>query len=177
MWVGGSIPPIGSKIFMGDTGSLMAGIVLSILAIKFIEMNRVLPRDAFNKIKSVPVMTLGILVIPLFDTLRVFILRALNGKSPFKSDSNHLHHLLLDLGFSHIKATSILIGFNIFAIALVFSLKTKMKSEATLALLLAICFLCSFYLARLKFRRANLKVGDTVSLKPEEKVHSDDLWQ
>lgn len=135
-----------AKIFMGDTGSLLVGIVLSILAIKFIEMNRVLPIDGKNKIQSIPVVTIGILIIPLFDTLRVFTIRMLQGKSPFTPDRNHLHHLLIDLGLSHIRATLILIGFNLLIVALVFKMQA-VRSEITLSLVLFICLLGSYVLA------------------------------
>lgn len=153
-----------AKIFMGDTGSLMVGIVLSILTIKFIEMNRVMPLTAFNKIKGVPVMALGILVIPLFDTLRVFVIRISQGKSPFSPDRNHLHHLLLDLGFTHIKATVALIGFNIFAIAAVYSVKNLLRSEVTLALLLSIGATASYFLAN---RRNKMLVPRLVEVFPQ----------
>ena len=94
-----------AKIFMGDTGSLLLGLVCSILTIHFIEMHAVLSHPlAFA---AAPAVAIGLLILPLFDTLRVFIMRALRGKSPLYPDRTHIHHLLLDYGFSHMQATGI----------------------------------------------------------------------
>jgi UDP-GlcNAc:undecaprenyl-phosphate GlcNAc-1-phosphate transferase len=146
-----------SKIFMGDTGSLIVGIVLSILAIKFIEMNRVLPIDGPHKIRGVPVVTIGILVIPLFDTLRVFTLRILQGRSPFSPDRNHLHHLLIDLDLSHMQSTGILVLFNLFAIGFTIQFNS-IRSEITLVILLMGCLIGSSLLAFLKNKKKKLKI-------------------
>lgn len=135
-----------ARIFMGDTGSLIVGIVLSILAIKFIEMNRVMPIGGSNKIKGIPVVAMATLIIPLFDTLRVFILRMFNGKSPFHPDRNHLHHLLVDTGLSHIKATTLLILFNLSVVGLSFWLQ-PFRSEIVLTLILALCLTGAFVMA------------------------------
>lgn len=110
-----------AKIFMGDTGSLIIGLVVAILAISFIEMNKGL--DHPYALKSVPAVTIGILIIPLFDTLRVFTIRIANGKSPFTPERNHIHHLLLDLNLTHMQATGVLIVFNILFIGLVYRLQ------------------------------------------------------
>ena len=148
-----------AQIFMGDTGSLIVGIVLSILAIKFIEMNRIMPIDGANKIRGIPVVTIGILIIPLFDTLRVFSIRILQGKSPFSPDRNHLHHLLEDIGLSHLQATCCLIGFNLVVIMLVLSVQT-IRSEIVLSIILSLCLVMSYVLALLrnKKKKSFLKV-------------------
>jgi UDP-GlcNAc:undecaprenyl-phosphate GlcNAc-1-phosphate transferase len=109
-----------AQIFMGDTGSLLIGLTTSILAISFIEENRVYHEHWY--IGSVPAVAIAILIIPLFDTLRVFTTRILRGKSPFQPDRTHIHHMLLDLGFSHLQATAILALTNIGIIALAYSL-------------------------------------------------------
>lgn len=146
-----------AKIFMGDTGSLIVGIVLSILAIKFIEMNRILPISGPNKIRGIPVVTIAILIIPLFDTLRVFSIRILQGKSPFHPDRNHIHHLLIDLGFSHIKATGLLIAFNMMMIAFAYYMQ-GIRSEITLALILICCMLNTYVLAYTRNKRNKFKI-------------------
>lgn len=99
-----------NKIFMGDTGSLLLGLFLAILTIKFNEIN-LLPNIEYP-IKAAPAVSFCILIIPLGDTIRVFIIRAIKKKSPLKADKNHLHHKLVDLGLSHIKATSLLLIVN-----------------------------------------------------------------
>jgi UDP-GlcNAc:undecaprenyl-phosphate GlcNAc-1-phosphate transferase len=110
-----------ANIFMGDTGSLIVGLILSILAINFIQLSFISPPDAFP-FRSGPAMAIAILIIPLFDTLRIFIVRALNKRSPFKADRNHIHHVLLDLGMTHREVSLTLflvnIGFILLALAL-----------------------------------------------------------
>jgi len=101
------------KIFMGDTGSLILGFVTAVFAIKFIEMNG--SEKSFIGIKA-PIFAIAVLAIPLFDTIRVFVVRTLNRRSPFSGDRNHLHHLLLDSGFSHLQASFVLYALNIFVI-------------------------------------------------------------
>src|SRR3546814_13619937 len=58
-------------------------------------------------------IAIAILIIPIFDTLRVIVIRLSQGKSPFMADRNHLHHRLLDTGMSHTQATLVLSAFNI----------------------------------------------------------------
>jgi UDP-GlcNAc:undecaprenyl-phosphate/decaprenyl-phosphate GlcNAc-1-phosphate transferase len=97
------------KIFMGDTGSLILGFLLTIFAVKFINLNQEID-EAGNLLNygSTPVIAIVVLIIPIFDTLRVFLVRILNKKSPFEGDRIHLHHILIDYGFSHIMATTLL---------------------------------------------------------------------
>jgi UDP-GlcNAc:undecaprenyl-phosphate/decaprenyl-phosphate GlcNAc-1-phosphate transferase len=100
-----------NKIFLGDTGSMLIGFILSILACHFLQDELVAP--VLVKIETAPSIVIAVLFIPLYDSLRVFIIRISNGKSPFKADRQHLHHRLLQLGFSHFKATIILMSFNL----------------------------------------------------------------
>lgn len=111
-----------SKIFMGDTGSLLLGLISAILAIQFIEMHRVL-EDLTHATMAAPAVAIGILIVPLFDTLRVFSLRMMRGKSPFSPDRNHIHHMLLDSGLTHMQSTSTLIGFNCLILCIVYQLQ------------------------------------------------------
>ena len=94
-------PP--AKIFMGDSGTLSMGLLMAYFAIRVTD----LPLDAEGTIS--PVFAFVVLSYPAIDTLRVFTVRILNGKSPFSPDRNHIHHLLLDMGYSHGKATRIII--------------------------------------------------------------------
>lgn len=111
-----------AKIFMGDTGSLLIGLVCAILTIQFIEMHKVLGNSSY-KFLATPAVAIGVLILPLFDTLRVFTIRIFKGRSPFSPDRNHIHHLLIDTGLSHMQATSILVGVNMLFIYLVYSLQ------------------------------------------------------
>jgi UDP-N-acetylmuramyl pentapeptide phosphotransferase/UDP-N-acetylglucosamine-1-phosphate transferase len=130
-----------ARIFMGDTGSLIVGGISSVLAIQFIEMNRVMDKNTEFKVLSVPVVTIGVLIIPLFDTVRVFILRLLKNQSPFSGDRKHIHHELLNRGFTHVQTTLILLGFNLFVVGMVYCLQ-GIKGEVLLSLILILCF-CS----------------------------------
>ena len=106
---------------MGDTGSLIIGLILAILTINFIELSFDTPPAGFP-FKSSPAMAVAILILPLFDTLRVFTIRILNKRSPFRADRNHMHHVLLDMGLNHRETSLTLylvnIGFILVALAL-----------------------------------------------------------
>lgn len=108
------------KIFMGDTGSLTIGLLLAILAIRFNELNLVVaPSVSFY---SAPAIILAIFILPLFDAVRVTIIRLHKGLNPFAGDNNHLHHRMLRLDFSHIKSTLILVVANMAIIFVAVSL-------------------------------------------------------
>jgi len=110
-----------NKIFMGDTGSLVLGTIMAIIVIQFNEFN--IDQTQPFAIASAPAVSFGILIYPLVDTLRVFIIRILQLKSPFAADKNHLHHRLLTLGFSHQKATYSIMVMNLLFIIPVFALQ------------------------------------------------------
>jgi len=118
-----------AKIFMGDTGSLLIGLISAVMAIKFMEVNKV-TTGVSPQIYAVPAITFAILIGPIFDTARVFILRISNGVSPFIADRNHIHHRMLKLGLNHLQTTIILSGINVTSITLV--LLSKNYSSSTL---------------------------------------------
>ncbi len=100
-----------AKIFMGDTGSLLIGLIHAILIIKFINIAQ-MPSINFP-INAAPAIGFALLMIPLLDTLRVFGIRIIHQRSPFSPDRNHIHHLLLDKGLSHKAITMSLVGANL----------------------------------------------------------------
>lgn len=104
-----------AKIFMGDSGSLMIGLINSILVIKFITVAD--SQDVAIPVQAAVAIGFAVLIVPLLDTLRVFSIRIFNRKSPFTPDRNHVHHLLLDRGLSHTAVTVILTVVNILFIA------------------------------------------------------------
>jgi UDP-N-acetylmuramyl pentapeptide phosphotransferase/UDP-N-acetylglucosamine-1-phosphate transferase len=107
-----------AKIFMGDSGSLMIGLVNAILVIKFINVAD-LPSIALP-VDSAVAIGFAILIVPLLDTLRVFGIRIFNGRSPFTPDRNHVHHLLLDRGLGHKAVTFICVSINIAFVAMAY---------------------------------------------------------
>lgn len=106
-----------ARIFMGDSGSLTIGAILSVLTIQLIETPTPFLEGTFENI-STPIFAIAILAFPLLDTLRVFIIRALKGKSPLTADRSHLHHKLQDKGYGHKKTVLIIYTFNILIIGL-----------------------------------------------------------
>jgi len=108
------------KIFMGDSGSLILGLMQAILVIKIIAYEKGASTDFYYG--ATPAIAIGILIVPLYDTLRVFTLRILRGNSPFKADKRHVHHRLLDLGLNHLQATGTILVANILIIAIAFLL-------------------------------------------------------
>lgn len=103
-----------AQIFMGDTGSLVVGFLLSIIAVQFVETDFQIESQRFQ-IKT-PTLAMAILIIPLQDLLRVFIVRLAQKKSPFSGDRNHLHHLLMDKGLTQIQTAITLLLFNLLVI-------------------------------------------------------------
>jgi len=141
-----------AKIFMGDTGALLIGLVCAILSIKFIELHRVLPDQLGNfRFQAVPSVAIAILIIPLFDTIRVFTKRLIKGKSPLYPDRTHIHHLLLDRGFSHLQATGILVVTNIIFILIAYYFQ-NIGSLFLLILIISIALIAT-YLLELSVKR------------------------
>ena len=104
-----------NKIFMGDSGSLFIGFLLAFQAVSFLKTNALAEPEPI--LSNAPVIVLTILAFPLLDTLRVFFLRVIRGRSPFSPDRNHLHHRLLDLGLSHSHATLLIVLKTVLLIA------------------------------------------------------------
>lgn len=107
-----------AKIFMGDSGSLMIGLVNAILVIKFI--NVASSPSVAIPVEAAVAVGISILIVPLLDTLRVFAIRIFNGRSPFTPDRNHVHHLLLGWGLGHVGVTTACVVTNIAFVALAY---------------------------------------------------------
>lgn len=144
-----------AKIFMGDTGSMMIGVVNAILVIRFIqtaEGSKMMP------VLASPAMGFGILMMPLLDTLRVFSLRIMRKRSPFSPDRTHLHHLLLDKGLSH-RAITLSIGFFVLLFVTVSYLTLNLGATKVIASQV-ISFFIGIYLlnmGRIKLKKRNRK--------------------
>ncbi|MDX1350334.1 MAG: MraY family glycosyltransferase [Putridiphycobacter sp.] len=108
-----------ARIFMGDSGSLTIGAIVYVLTTQVIQSDTAFLSAQLTNL-STPVFAIGVLIYPLLDTLRVFLLRIIAGKSPFLADRNHLHHKLQDKGFGHKKIVTVLYLFNVSCIVLVF---------------------------------------------------------
>ncbi len=126
-----------ARIFMGDTGSLLIGLVNAILVVHFINVAGS-PVIA-NPVNAVPALAIAILIIPLFDTVRVFSIRIFNRRSPFSPDRNHIHHILLDRGMSHKKVCFTLLMTNISFVVIAYFLRSY-SSNIVIPVLAALAF-------------------------------------
>jgi UDP-N-acetylmuramyl pentapeptide phosphotransferase/UDP-N-acetylglucosamine-1-phosphate transferase len=95
------------KIFMGDCGSLPIGYTLAF------GMSHLSYDSSGIEFPSEPFIAFALMIIPLFDMVRVFLIRIWYRKNPFTGDRNHLHHLLLETGLTHVGATIRLVGVSI----------------------------------------------------------------
>lgn len=132
------------KIFMGDTGSLLLGFLIAVVAVHFCEFNRPDNRDGMiYTMDSAPAVAIAILIVPIIDTARVFMLRVSQGKSPFTADKNHIHHRMLALGFTHLQISLIIGAINICFVILGFSLRNLGMLRLTI-LVLALGFTVAY---------------------------------
>ncbi len=119
-----------SKVFMGDTGSMTLGFMISTLLVQFLSVPNGV---ALGLGVSSPVsICIALLILPVYDTLRVFCIRFYQGKSPLSPDRNHIHHTLLKLGMNHGQSTILLVLYN--AIAIVVSVVFQHLGDTVLIL-------------------------------------------
>ena len=103
------------KIFLGDTGSLGLGILVSVISLGMLNTNQ-----GFSSLTpfNPSLFLVLILAYPLLDVIRVFVLRVYNKKSPFNADRNHIHHKIIDLGFTHFQAVMLILFTQTFLLLL-----------------------------------------------------------
>ncbi|MCW5912281.1 MAG: undecaprenyl/decaprenyl-phosphate alpha-N-acetylglucosaminyl 1-phosphate transferase [Cyclobacteriaceae bacterium] len=145
-----------SRIFMGDTGALTIGLLISYLSIKFIDTSYHLPLNQPYRFPAPVATAICVLIIPVFDTLRVIILRLRKLQSPFKADRNHLHHQFINLGFSHRKSVVSIAVINLLFLVLALLLRNQgnwLISGIALVACLGINFLLKFAQARMAHGR------------------------
>lgn len=105
-----------ANIFMGDSGSLIVGLIMCTLAIRLIEFSpSAIPSNMIHISK--PIFVMAVLSYPLLDTFRIFVYRMIKGTSPFQADSNHIHHRLIKLGLNHAQTVGVIYMFNILLIS------------------------------------------------------------
>lgn len=106
------------KIFMGDSGSLLLGYMLTAFVFRFCEMNAYHLIPEWLHMDAAPAVAICVLTVPIFDTIRVSITRIKQHRSPFQPDKNHIHHLLLRTGLNHIQTTCVLLSVSVVFIGL-----------------------------------------------------------
>jgi UDP-GlcNAc:undecaprenyl-phosphate/decaprenyl-phosphate GlcNAc-1-phosphate transferase len=129
---------------MGDTGSLVLGFITAVLCIKLLNVNMpaILPHA--------PVFVFGVVLIPVFDTLRVFALRIWSGKSPFSPDKIHIHHLLTNNGWSHNFTSKMICAIHGLILVLSYFLK-NIQQEYGIAILVLSMLLVVLFFKKLKY--------------------------
>jgi len=152
-----------NKIFLGDTGSLILGSFMATIAVRFIQFE--ITATGIADIHSTPAIACGILIYPLFDTLRVFTIRILRGQHPFKADKSHIHHLMLKAGFTHLESTLYISLANIFIIGISFMLNSIGILLLSLVLLLISISLTGVVLILIKRKKMKNSVIELVSQK------------
>lgn len=146
------------KIFMGDTGSLLIGFIIACAVMRIFALPAHRLKELPFHLDNLPLVVMAILVVPFFDTARVFTIRLLNKRSPFSADRNHIHHILIDyLKMSH-KQASFTIGLtNIFFIIFFISLSTVVNNYVLLSITVFILMGFSYLFYRLNFSYKNLR--------------------
>ncbi len=147
------------KIFMGDTGSLFIGFCIGLFTLKFLTMDPNLLSHLSFKPENKLIVMAGVLCIPIFDLFRVIGVRLYNRKNLWHPDRNHVHHILIDTGLSHYKATMLLGLSNGILVIVIIWLSTLFNSYImTLVLVvLFILFTGLFYIIKKHLPQEKLK--------------------
>ncbi len=127
-----------NKIFMGDTGSLLLGVIITAIVIKYINLNLYAPEYLY--LGQAPLFALALLIVPATDTTRVFVIRLFKRKSPFAPDMNHVHHILIKSGLSHLEASGFLILYTIGFLLLATCLQFYLPLTVNFLLFLTVSF-------------------------------------
>lgn len=125
-----------AKIFMGDGGAMLIGLSAAVLSLIYLNHGLIAPQN--TGLLHAPAVITALLIIPVFDLFRVFIIRLFNGKSPFTGDRNHLHHQLKHLGLSDNETVLLLLAFNM----MTFLFTLLLNHYGNFFLMLLQCGLC-----------------------------------
>ena len=143
-----------AKIFMGDTGSLSLGFALTALTILFVDTNGTMLASEGFKINAPIACGIALMIVPMYDTLRIFIKRILNGKSPFRPDKSHIHHFLLRMGFKHNEVALILGGVMLAFVALVVG--SSLNDHIMIPIVIALAVILGAWLDEMTLRRVKI---------------------
>jgi UDP-N-acetylmuramyl pentapeptide phosphotransferase/UDP-N-acetylglucosamine-1-phosphate transferase len=133
-----------TKMFIGDGGTLVIGTMMAMFVMSILHAEANCTPLVLKGFGLIP-FTLAVLAIPVFDTLRVMSTRIINGRPPFDADKSHLHHLFIDLGFSHIGTTISILSANFMIVVLWFlSYRMGASIEAQLYIVIALSILITF---------------------------------
>lgn len=136
-----------TKMFIGDGGTLMLGTLMTAFVFSILKGDSVCAKLETSGFGLIP-FCLAVLTVPVFDTLRVMFWRILKGTSPFKPDKTHLHHLFIDLGFSHIGTTAVILVTNCLVVAaqvIAWALGASMEVQLYIVVALGVLITLGFY--------------------------------
>ncbi|MBQ8257743.1 MAG: undecaprenyl/decaprenyl-phosphate alpha-N-acetylglucosaminyl 1-phosphate transferase [Bacteroidaceae bacterium] len=151
-----------TRMFIGDGGTLVIGTMMSMFVINILKDTSLSAPFAQEGMGLIP-FTLSVLAVPVFDTLRVMSARIIRGNSPFNPDKTHLHHLFIELGFSHIGTTVSILSLNFLVIVAWFvAYKMGASVDVQLYIVLALSILITFVFY--KFAKVQI-ANDTKMLK------------
>ena len=146
------------KIFMGDTGSLIVGFIISVLTLKFLALRPTAYTDLPFLLENAPLIAISILIVPLFDTARVFAIRIANKKGPFSPDRNHTHHVLIDYwGLTHKQASFIIGCFNLLFVTLFIVLGSTAKNLGMVIMLVSVVIFLGYIFFKYNYNFTTLK--------------------
>lgn len=147
------------RVFMGDTGSMIVGFLIAVLAIKFFALNTASLENAIITPANKVWVLLSIIFIPFFDTTRVFTTRLLKKHNPFKADRTHIHHIITDyIKLSHPKTSMLLAAINLVVFITILYLNTHLSSlwlGAVLGTIFGILAILLFYVDKSYHTRKN----------------------
>ncbi|MBE6309258.1 MAG: undecaprenyl/decaprenyl-phosphate alpha-N-acetylglucosaminyl 1-phosphate transferase [Bacteroidales bacterium] len=151
-----------TRMFIGDGGTLVIGTMMSMFVINILKDTSLSAPFAQEGMGLIP-FTLSVLAVPVFDTLRVMSARIIRGNSPFNPDKTHLHHLFIELGFSHIGTTISILSLNFLVIVAWFvAYKMGASVDVQLYIVLTLSILITFVFY--KFAKVQI-ANDTKMLK------------
>ncbi|WP_339923260.1 MraY family glycosyltransferase [uncultured Cyclobacterium sp.] len=160
-----------AKIFMGDTGSLSVGFSLTVLVILFVDKTGLMAPWEGLKLNAPFSAGLAFLIVPVYDTVRIFIKRTMNGRSPLKPDKSHVHHFLIRMGLHHDQVSLVLVVVKLSFISIVF-FGYSLSDHVLLPTIAIIATVLGIWMDRktLEKVKINCKNSPSVSGKNADKV-------
>ena len=138
----------GKKLFVGDAGSLFIGFWIATYLITYITSapTSKLVNLYSIQLENIPIIAISMISIPVLDTLRVMTVRIISKKSPFTADRNHLHHILLDSGMTHLRTSLFLTIINWFNCIAIFLMEQNFNSKelTVIYIFISVCWYIFF---------------------------------
>ena len=163
-----------ARIFMGDMGSLVVGFFIAFLCICMVQSTNMGDGNSlpFYAGKDHLALALSIVIVPVFDTFRVFSTRIIHGSSPFKPDRRHIHHILLDAGLNTRQICFSLIFVNVLFVLITLYL-ISLDINPTIIILLLFFMALGFLLIALRAKNMVAERRKKMLLKEEDKVRQN----